>query len=190
MLFELPPVIVLYDTEYTAWEGSQERKWTGAHEHREIVEIGAIIVETAEFIETDAIDLYVRPRINPALSDYFINLTKISQDTVDRDGVDFADAWGTFKTWCRAYPAYAFGHDNLVIEENCRLCGVPYDYDGSFHNIRELFDSHGIETSLYTSGTLTKAFGVEPQGSAHNGLSDARSILQGLRLLDQKSAQN
>ncbi len=190
MKLDLPPVIVLYDTEYSAWEGSQERKWTGAHEHREIVEIGAIIVETAGFIETDSLDLYVRPRINPTLSDYFIELTKIAQDTVDRDGVDFADAWNTFKTWCGARPAYAFGRDNLVIEENCRLCGISHDYEGSFHNVRELFDSHGIDTTPYTSGTITKAFGVEPQGSAHNGLSDARSILQGLRLLERQIAKN
>ena len=74
-----------------------------------------------------------------------------------------------------------------MIEENCGLCGIPYDYEGSFHYIRELFDAHGIETTLYTSGTITKAFGVEPQGSAHNGLSDARSILQGLKLLQQRA---
>ena len=30
---------VLFDTEYTAWEGSHERDWSGEGEHREIIQV-------------------------------------------------------------------------------------------------------------------------------------------------------
>jgi inhibitor of KinA sporulation pathway (predicted exonuclease) len=186
MPFDLPPVIVIYDTEYTTWEGAQERRWSGPNEHREIVEIGAIMVNTAMLEESAALDVYVKPRINPTVSDFFSHLTKISQEKIDAEGLDFADAWQRFNDWRGDCPAYAFGKDELVIRENCALYDIPYVYEGSFHNIRELFDSYGIDTTQYYSSTITRAFGVDPQGSAHNGLSDARSILQGLRLLHER----
>lgn len=188
MRLELPPVFVLYDTEYTCWEGSQERKWNGPNEHREIVEIGAVLVE--HFVEVSSIDLYVKPRINPHLSDYFIDLTKITQETVDTKGVTFEHAWRAFNEWRTGYPAYAFGRDESVIKENCELVGIAYEYDGQFHNIRELFASHGVPVDDYYSSTITEYFGVAPQGSAHNGLSDARSILQGLCLLKEQVGSN
>jgi inhibitor of KinA sporulation pathway (predicted exonuclease) len=190
MAFAFPKEIVLYDTEYTAWEGSQARKWSGPNEHREIIEIGAIIVETGSFTETSSLDLYIKPRINPTLSDFIIGLTKISQARLDMEGIDFADAWRRFNEWRGDRPAYAFGKDEQVIRENCDLYGILYDYEGQFHNIRELFDANGIQTANYYSSTITRAFGVEPQGSAHNGLSDARSILQGLCLLKAQMIAN
>ena len=38
--------IVIYDTEYTTWEGAQKRNWSGPGEYREVVNIGAIKIET------------------------------------------------------------------------------------------------------------------------------------------------
>lgn len=36
MTFELPEQFVLFDTEYTGWEGSQERGWSAPGEYREL----------------------------------------------------------------------------------------------------------------------------------------------------------
>ena len=33
---KLPDTFIIFDTEFTAWEGSQERKWTGENEFRRI----------------------------------------------------------------------------------------------------------------------------------------------------------
>ena len=35
---------VLYDTEYTSWEGSLQRGWSRPDEHRELVQLSAIRV--------------------------------------------------------------------------------------------------------------------------------------------------
>ena len=40
----LPQSLIIYDTEYTSWQGSQERDWSGAREYQELVQIGAIHV--------------------------------------------------------------------------------------------------------------------------------------------------
>lgn len=34
---------VIFDTEYTTWEGAADRDWTGPGEHREVVQIGASV---------------------------------------------------------------------------------------------------------------------------------------------------
>ena len=48
--------IVVFDLEYTAWEGSMGRCWSEDWEHREIVQIGAVLVDAAadfEQLDTD-----------------------------------------------------------------------------------------------------------------------------------------
>ena len=47
----LPPTIIIFDTEFTAWAGSQERDFSGPNEYRELVEIGAIKIDTRTFNE-------------------------------------------------------------------------------------------------------------------------------------------
>ena len=36
---------VIYDLEFTTWPGALERNWLGKGEYREIIRIGAIIVD-------------------------------------------------------------------------------------------------------------------------------------------------
>lgn len=42
---KLPETFIIFDTEYTSWEGSQERNWNGENEFRELVQISAIRVK-------------------------------------------------------------------------------------------------------------------------------------------------
>ena len=37
--------VVVYDLEYTAWEGSLERNWRGLDEEPEIIQIGVILMK-------------------------------------------------------------------------------------------------------------------------------------------------
>ena len=49
----LQPKIIIFDTEFTAWEGSLARNWNGPGEYREIIQIGAILVDTQNLQELD-----------------------------------------------------------------------------------------------------------------------------------------
>ena len=60
-----------------------EHNWSRPNEYREIVQIGAILVEVKQFTEIDHINLFVKPNKNPILSEYFTNLTGISQKDID-----------------------------------------------------------------------------------------------------------
>jgi inhibitor of KinA sporulation pathway (predicted exonuclease) len=181
---DLPLKFILLDTEYTAWEGSQERKWSGPNEHKEIVQIGAILVDNAALTEIDMRKIYVKPTINPILSDYFIDLTGVTQDEVERSGATFPSALAQLKEWCGDTPVYSFGYDGVIMEENCALIKTIFPFSpAQFHDMRDFFKLHGIPADDYFSSTITEAFGKKSSYAGHDALNDVRTILDGLRAL-------
>jgi len=183
----LPEDFVSFDTEYTTWPGAKERKWGGPDEHREIVQIGAVRV--FDLREIGTFTCYVRPRLNPQLSPYFIKLTGISQETIDANGVDFIEAIERFKDWTLGLPLFSWGDDLGVISENALLLSIPLPIPRErATDVRTIFDEHGIDTNLYHSSSIPRAFGEEPPPHAHDALNDARSIVQGLCALRKRIA--
>ncbi len=184
-ILDLPGRFIIYDTEYTTWEGAPERKWSGPGEHRELVQIGAIVVDGIEMRELESFEILMRPRLNPALSGFFVSLTGITQEQVDRYGVEFPQAWDIFSKWLHGLPAYSYGRGDLeVLKENCGIWHLEFRLDESFfRDICPVFDGNGIDTSQYHSSTIVTAFGSTPRKESHTGLSDSRSILDALKLL-------
>lgn len=137
--------------------------------------------------ETKSINMYIRPKINPTLSEYFINLTGIDQKTVDIKGVDFPTALQEFKEWCGELPMYSFGNDISVIIENCMIHNITNPFkENQSGDARNFFDKNGYSTQGYNSGTIVKAFGEELSREGHDALNDTRTILDGLILLKKK----
>ena len=91
--------LVVFDLEYTAWEGSEERLWSRLDENREIIQFGAVIMyhRSNRWKKGGVFEMYVRPTFRPTLSDYITTLTGISQDTIDRFGKDFISALKSFR---------------------------------------------------------------------------------------------
>ena len=107
---KLPDTFIIYDTEFTAWEGSQEREWSGENEFRELVQISAIRVKKKgnTIAITKKLNLYVLPHINPRLSKYFTNLTGINQETLYKEGKPFKLAMKLFYMFCKNKNATQF----------------------------------------------------------------------------------
>jgi inhibitor of KinA sporulation pathway (predicted exonuclease) len=187
----LPEQFVLFDLEWTTWEGAMARKWSGPGEHREVVQCGAVLVdenlgEVASFL------MYVRPQINPELSQYFIDLTHITQAEVDEKGNDFATFLATFHEWCADFPIYSFSDhtiefptDAAVLAENCTLNGIDFPFDHKrFSNVNNIFHEHGIDVEQ--SGRAPEAFGLNLPARPHDALNDARGLLIGLQELARR----
>lgn len=192
-MFGLPKNIVIFDTEYTTWKGALQRNWSGPGECRELIQLAAALVETKDFAELDSCKVWVRPRINPILSDYCVNLTRISQQELDERGLDFAPVLADFHGWCRRHEIYFFNKfphppsDLDILIENCDLYGLELPFDAErFHNINEVFLRYGI--FVQQSGMAPAAFGVELQHRPHDALNDVRGIIEGLKLLKKKVA--
>lgn len=177
--------IVLYDLEYTSWPGCQERGW-GPGQHREIVQIGAVLCDFPAAGEPRVVrqlSLLTRPVINPVLSEYFVNLTRIDQRQVDAEGVSIRKGLRTLHNFSGGAPCYSYGNDFDVILENLVLQGIE-DADllrwGSQHfDLRPTLEAHEIDTSQYTSGTVHDALGLAMPGGvrgAHDALHDCMSM--------------
>lgn len=193
----LPDTFIIFDTEYTAWEGSQERDWSGANEYRELVQISALrILKINHTIEiVDHFNVYVLPLKNPALSKYFINLTGITQQKLEQQGQSFSMAMAQFYTFCqkdhRKLNLYSMGNDYPVIRENLIFNNIPsqsiwYVWQTKFYDIKPFF-SKWVNTDKYTSGTLYKAFGIVPKNvSVHNAHWDCISLFLSLKQVTHK----
>ncbi len=178
----MPARFVCFDTEYTTWEGARERHWSGEGEHREIVQIGAVLVDGNNLAELDRFLCFVRPTKNPLLSKYFMELTGIDQHSVDTQGLSYPDALEKFLQWTQGLRLYCWGMDLEIMGANAKLLGIPFPFSyEQKRDVRSLFEKEGIATSTYLSSTIPRAFGEEPPPSAHDALNDSRSILQGLR---------
>jgi len=187
MNLNLPEKVVLFDTEYTAWKGCQENGW-GEGQYKEIVQIGAILADIGTFKELDNFSVYIKPVKNPELSEYFVDLTHIDQETVDKEGIDLQSALNKFYKWSKDYQLGSFGGDEKTIKENCKLINVKFPFENnSFFDSRKIFENAGIEVKgNYTSGTIPEAFGVNIKNRPHNALNDVRATLEGLELLSQR----
>ncbi|HVV28606.1 MAG TPA: 3'-5' exonuclease [Rhizomicrobium sp.] len=184
------PTITIFDLEFTAWECSMARHWLSPGEFKEVVQIGAVKLDAEHFQILDEFNVLVRPRINGTLSPYFEKLTGITNETLVREGVDFAPACRRFLRFANGDPIAAFGHDEWVLEDNIRLYGIT-DMPGlpAFHDLRGWFAGQGIDPRGLHSCDIGPLLGVPFRGQTHNALDDVRSIAAGMEVMAARGAR-
>jgi inhibitor of KinA sporulation pathway (predicted exonuclease) len=182
---------LVYDLEFTAWEGSMANRWLRPGEFTELVQIGAVRVNAETFAVEAEMDVLVRPRINPVLSDYFTKLTGITNDDVAMHGIDFADAYRAFLEFAGSCTTMAFGTDNLIFEDNIRLYGLRrVGALPPFINLRPWFNANGIATAKLHSCDVGPALGIAFEGRQHNALADTHSLVAGINVLLERGAKS
>src|SRR5436190_9974585 len=108
---------VVFDLEFTSWPGALEQDWGAPGQLREVVQIGALrLSEDCSVLEE--YETLVRPVVNPQLSPYFTELTGITQESVDQDGILPAQALGEFLGFCQGQTVLSYGNDMVVLGEN------------------------------------------------------------------------
>ncbi|MEX0650325.1 MAG: 3'-5' exonuclease [Candidatus Andersenbacteria bacterium] len=186
--FNLPDTFIVFDLEWTAWEGSQQRGWSEPNEYREVYDIGAVRVEGKDFDTTDTYRQLVTLRLTPSLPEYSRQLTGITQADIDRDGISFAEALRAFNAFTQGYELYNWGTgDPKAIAESCQLKNLSNPFEGRIHDIRPVFEQHGVPVEKYMSSTIVQYFGKENTRAAHQGLDDAMNIVEALRLLKMQN---
>lgn len=185
------PTAVIYDLEFTAWEGSMRHRWLRPGEFREVVQIGAVKVDARTLELCGRFDVLVKPRINPIISPYFERLTGITSDEVRGRGLDFADAFARFLAFADGTACSAFGRDEIVIAENMRLYGLaPPIAPPDWRDSRPWFRANGIDTRGLHSCEIGPTLGVPFEGQAHNALADSLSVVAGMRALVARGARS
>jgi inhibitor of KinA sporulation pathway (predicted exonuclease) len=180
---------IVFDLEFTAWDGSMRHRWLRPGEFKEVVQIGAVKVDAATLAVMERFEALVRPRINPRLSAYFENLTGISNDALREHGRDFAAAYADFLAFCGGAAISAFGRDDLVLDENLRLYGLPPPAAvPEFRDSRPWFRAQGFATHGLHSCDIGPRLGVPFEGQAHNALADSLSVAAGMAVLVARGA--
>jgi inhibitor of KinA sporulation pathway (predicted exonuclease) len=182
---------ILYDLEYTAWEGSMAAKWLRPGEFREVVQIGAVKLN-AETLETVAeFTVLARPRINKRLSPYFEALTGITNAMLETQAVDFRDAYGRFVAFSGEGRIISFGRDDRVLTHNLSLYGIHDAPSLPPHrNIAPWLNANGVATKGLHACDIARACGARFHGREHDALEDARSLAAGARALILGGAHN
>lgn len=176
---------VIVDTEFTAWEGSAQRGWSGDNEHRELIQIGAVklTMTPSSASVSERFNVLVKPAINPRLSDYIIELTGITQPMVDEHGVDAASAITSLYHFCEdgQLPIWCWGTDGVVLQENAILGDFPMpEFSEGIHNLQAVLQHHQVPGSEKASGELASLLQLQMRGHAHNALYDTESIAAAL----------
>ena len=176
--------LIVVDLEWTAWDRSRQRTWSGPGEEMEVVQIGAVkLADTPALEELGAFEILVRPRINPALDRYFTDLTSITQDRLDSEGVDLKDALAAFADFIGpATASFGFGDEFAPIAANCQLYGMANPFASrQCDDVRSVvMGTLGIDW-MPNSSELPELMGFTPPGAMHQGLADSRCVAEALR---------
>lgn len=193
---------IIFDTEYASWKGfltapEAEKK------KAEIVQIAAVKVNLPDLSVAEKFNLYIKPHFTPRLTEYFINLTGITDALLEQEGLPFPEAYRHFKQFAGSLPCYSHGWssasgstaDGIVIGYNLEMFGIADDSPLDYRNIADWFKQayaqKNIPIECQASGQIAKLLGLEAQLKElgldeHNAFYDVHSILAGLRFLGFK----
>ena len=172
---------IVFDLEFTAWEGSLAGKWSRPGEKKEVVQIGAVKLRVGDLKIVDSFEMLVRPRLNPVLSEYLTALTGITNETLGARGVDFITTYRAFLEFSGDAPLWAFGRDDLVFRDNLKLYGFERVLDvPPYTNVIHWFDEQGIDLNGKHASDVAEATGGVFEGRKHDALADARGVAGGI----------
>ena len=187
----MPAQAIVFDTEFTAWQGSMHRGWRGPGEYREIVQIGAISIDTATFAETASFQVLIKPVKNPVLSDYLVALTRITNQRLAAEGTDFAAGVQAFLNFAAGRPMFCFGRDDKVIAANAKLLALSSVWPAvTANDLKDWLLHVGIPLTGIHSGALAEHVGGVSQGVGHDALVDSRSLAAAIRYLVARGSPN
>ena len=177
----MPNIIIIYDTEATCWSKKDGTSswWSEDWQEPEIIQISAIKVETKNFTEIGApFNVFIKPTLTPVLSQYCMDLTSITNERLNNEGLSFLEACKLFKAYCGTHEQHSYGGDHKVMNYNLRdlynLSAQIQDFTG--HDIRQLFLKIDPQCKDINSGGLAQHFQLAFQANQHYALDDCRSI--------------
>jgi len=172
-------MLFIIDLEATCWE-SKEIK---LKKKSEIIELGGAILKT----QTSSIytfSEFVKPVLNPILSEYCINLTSIKQKDVENASC-FSISLDNFLKKATNYlenkkiKNVVFGswgmYDKKQLIEDCKLHNIKYPF-GRHWNIKQGFSQMLNTKRGYGLSRALKKMELQFEGQQHRGEDDAKNI--------------
>ncbi|GMT25223.1 hypothetical protein PFISCL1PPCAC_16520 [Pristionchus fissidentatus] len=176
-------------------EATCESEINDVNYQHETIELPAVLVDCDTFTIIDKFRTYVKPEINPKISEFCTNLTHISQADVDA-APTFPEAWSRLLEWMSRHgmmgtdPEASFAvvtdgpNDVQHFLQRSFLqynMVIPHEFR-HFINVKKIFEQR-IETLIKGDGRTSIAkmcqrLGIEMEGMAHEGIMDAINVAQ------------
>lgn len=146
---------------------------------REVIEMGAVIVEAMTLDIIDEYQSFVKPVRHPRLTKFCMELTGIRQIEVEIAPY-FPQMLTDMTKWLRGYPNALFcswgKFDQVQIERDCIYHHVPYPFGKGYWNLKKAYSKrNGLRREMGVINALKMA-GIRFQGQHHRGLDDARNV--------------
>ncbi len=163
---------IIYDLEATCWLGRPP------HGVNEVIEIGAYKID--EFGDVKSIfNKFIKPTVNPILSDFCKKLTSISQEDVDKSKT-FPNVIEEFKDWIEIEEDYrlcSWGKfDVQLLRNDCILHKLEDDWLEHYLNVKGQYHEIKGEHKLTGLKNTIKHEGMEFTGIHHRAISDAENL--------------
>ena len=141
----------------------------------EIIEIGAVKVENGLVVDT--FSLFVKPTINPILSDFCKELTSITQENVDT-GEDRKVALNAFIDFCNDtdYILSWGGYDKNQLRKECERLSINTTWLSNHRNLKLYFSDLLGKTKQFGMERALSIAGLPLDGTHHRGIDDAKNI--------------
>lgn len=180
---------VFLDLEYCYPGMTKERGRPSESEKRQVVQIAAIRFDANTGTERASFDVLTKPIYEKVLPDFFVELTAITQEMLERSGIEFPRALEQLVSFCGRDPVWTFNADWGVLRQNCGFFGIPFPFETKpFVKVKALLPQWGIDQDAYSSGTLHQAAGITMSGHVHNALFDVRSMAAAVHFFEHHSS--
>lgn len=175
--------IVLLDAEFTCSEGSLASGWSDPEHPAEMIEVGMIAYNSTSRIEIASFTTLVKPRVNPVLSDYCLNILPITQSEVD-SAQDFESAMSEISKWLNRHtspssPTAAWGKiDRGHTTNQSKRHGVidPFGERPHIEVDQLIQDALGITVQIEREDVRNK-LNIQPVSDRHRALADSADLI-------------
>ncbi len=166
---------IIVDLEATCWDRATQTE----RKPNEIIEIGAVCVNEQKEIIGEFM-AFVKPILNPTLSDFCVSLTTITQEQVD-NAEYFPLVCSNFQTWIEGFDSAYFlcswgNYDKGQFRHDCLLHNLPIEWLENHISVKHQYGKIRSKIGLVGMGKALKAEGFELEGTHHRGIDDARNI--------------
>lgn len=160
-------------------ESESPRPLVVVPDQMETIEIGMVVIDLESLEIVDEFQRFVRPQINPTLTNFCKELTSIQQADVD-SARTYQEIGEELRTFAARYPDAAWAswgdYDARQLERDSGLAKCPSLLDGLQHfNVRKwrkgLYDKQ--PKSLKEA---VEAMGLAWQGTYHRVIDDTRNV--------------
>lgn len=196
--FELFDSVIFFDLEFTCWEDNNIiNNWQDALRPPEIIQMGFACYDKINHQIKNVFSSYVKPKVNPVLSNYCKKLLSIDDDLI-KHSPELIDVVMKLSNWLNQFSKnYVFSswgiEDYFIMKDDCNRSNIPnplknIDY---IDLMRISYKMIGINDSKYLDREEVKKYlKIYEKDHTHEALQDAidlNGILAGLQNKFDKS---